>query len=79
MDSNVDYVVVFRADQVELALDCFKYVQKMLNQGSLNTEAHKMAGRFVYRRLDELCDSVGSQVEFQRNFCAGEALAGSEK
>lgn len=59
------YKLNFRADQVELAMDCFEHVKKMLNEGTVLSEAHRMAGRFVQRRLSELQESVQKQFEIQ--------------
>lgn len=43
-----------RPDQVELLRDSLVFTRDRLNEGTVLSEAHRMAGRFVYRRLDEL-------------------------
>lgn len=47
-----------RPDQCELLVDCLKFTQSRLNEGTALSEAHKMAGRFVYRRITELLSQV---------------------
>ena len=43
-----------RPDQVELLRDSLVFTKEKLNEGTVLSDAHKMAGRFVYRRIDEL-------------------------
>lgn len=43
-----------RPDQVELLRDSLVFTKEKLNEGTMLSDAHKMAGRFVYRRIDEL-------------------------
>lgn len=43
-----------RPDQVELLRDSLTFTLDRLNEGLVVSEAHKMAGLFVYRRLNEI-------------------------
>lgn len=50
-----------RPDQVELLRDSLVFTKEKLNEGTVLSDAHKMAGRFVYRRLDELLALLPAQ------------------
>ena len=54
---------VFRNDQIELVMDVLKYTKEMLDTGTVLSEAHKMAGRFVYRRINEVLESMTEQCK----------------
>jgi len=57
-----EYTIEFRKDQCELIVDVCEYAKRMLNEG-LASEAHnKMAGRFVFRRLDEVIAEIQANV-----------------
>lgn len=43
-----------RPDQVDLLVECLKLVKVELDESPLSSKAHKMAGRFTYRRINEL-------------------------
>lgn len=43
-----------RPDQVDLLREIILFTKDRLNDGLVSSEAHKMAGRYTYRRLDEL-------------------------
>jgi len=47
-----------RPDQHELVVDCLQHVRGKLNEGTVLSDAHKMAGRFVFRRIDELLNQI---------------------
>ncbi len=41
-------------DQIELMIECLNFVKVELDTGICTSDAHKMAGRFTYRRINEL-------------------------
>lgn len=46
--------------QIELIVDCLNLIKKELNESTLNSSAHKMAGKFVYRRIDEIIEMLSA-------------------
>jgi hypothetical protein len=46
--------VWLRPDQYELVVDCLEFTKQKLCEGTVLSDAHKMAGRFCYRRIDEV-------------------------
>ena len=72
------YLITMRADQLELALACFSYVQNMLNEGTVLSAAHKMAGRFVYRRLNEMSESFTKQAAAELEAAPNTVVSGGE-
>lgn len=43
-----------RPDQVDLLRETIVFAKARLDDGLVSSEAHKMDGRYTYRRLDEL-------------------------
>lgn len=56
-----------RPDQVELLRDSLVFTKEKLNEGTVLSDAHKMAGRFVYRRIDELLALLPAQQKGASN------------
>lgn len=56
-----------RPDQVELLRDSLVFTKEKLNEGTVLSDAHKMAGRFVYRRIDELLALLPTQQKGVKN------------
>lgn len=48
-----------RPDQLELNISCLLYARTKIDEGYVGSDAHKMAGRFTYRRISELLELFG--------------------
>ena len=45
-----------RPDQVELTIECLKFSKMKIADRSIQGDAHEMAGRFVFKRINELLE-----------------------
>lgn len=46
--------VWFRPEQAELTVACLQFVHDKLDHGTVLSDAHKLAGRFTYKRIEEI-------------------------
>lgn len=48
--------VWLRPDQADLVVTCLEHVKEKLNEGYVSSDAHRMAGRYTYRRINEVVE-----------------------
>lgn len=48
-----------RSDQIELVVASLQLVKGQLDTGYVGSDAHKMAGRYTYKRINEILKLLG--------------------
>lgn len=64
--------VWFRPDQAELTVACLQFVHDKLDHGTVLSDAHKLAGRFTYARLEEIIALFNDGEELSSPSAAGD-------
>ena len=52
-----------RPEQAEIVVECLLFVHEKLDEGTVLSDAHRMAGRYMYRRIEEILEIFGRPIQ----------------